>query len=91
MLIHKDTIHFNDRPWSVCGYVYDDDIRYSFLVPEALIFSKTGAATLTPSDMIAWVNQEKLQIEKYCINHAAKRQAARRPLKDDDQIIIIDV
>lgn len=39
MVIHEDTIHFNDRPWSVCGYVYDGNIRYSFLVPEDLIFS----------------------------------------------------
>ncbi|MDN7350167.1 hypothetical protein [Acetobacter senegalensis] len=91
MVIHEDTIHFNDRPWSVCGYVYDGGIRYSFLVPEDLIFSKTKAATLAPSGMITWVKQEKVKIENYCTNHAAKRQTAHRPLKDDDQIIIIDV
>ena len=91
MKIHEQTIHFDDRPWSVRGYVYGNDIRFRFTVPEDLIFSQTGKATLNPSDMIEWVKQNRTGIENYCDKYAKRRQNENRPLSDNDDIIILNI
>lgn len=92
MIIHDNTIHFDDRPWSIRGYVYDkSSTRYRFIVPEDLIFAETQRCVLSPSDMLTWVKQQKHKLEIYCSNYANNRQNLKRPLKDGDDIIIIKI
>ena len=89
MNIHPQTIHFDDRPWSVRGYVYGVNIRYRFTVPEDLIFEETGKSVLDASDMIAWANRNISRIERCCADYVKRRESANRPLNDSDDIIIV--
>lgn len=91
MKIHPDTIHFDDKPWSVRGYIYDGSSRFMFTVPEDLIFERTGKTVLECSDMINWVKENIDGIEKYCANHVKRRNAAERPLNNGDEIIVLKV
>lgn len=91
MEIHLDTVHFDDRPWSVRGYIYDNGSRFMFTVPELLIFESTGKNVLTCSDMIDWVKKNNKGIEKYCADHAKRRNDTKWPLNDGDEIIVLKV
>jgi len=97
MLISKETIHFDDRPWSVRGYLHatnpdgGHDLRFRFTVPEDLIFSEMRKDTLEISEMLEWVKNNIVSIEKYCADYADVRKKVGRPLKDGDDIIVLRV
>lgn len=90
-VIHKNTIHFDDRPWCVRGYVFDGSTRCLFTVPEDLIFNETGKPVLEPTDMVAWVHGKVIEIERYCSKFQQVRVNAKRPINDGDEIIILSV
>ncbi|KAA0570129.1 hypothetical protein [Azospirillum sp. Sh1] len=88
MQAHPDTIHFDDKPWGVRGYVYENSSRYTFTVPEDIIFAKTGKSVLTPSEMVEFVKSNISVIEEYCNKYAKKRAGGSHPMLNGDEIII---
>lgn len=89
--IHPDTIHFDDVPWGVKGYIYGAGEKYLFIVPEEVISRKTRVNPLKSSDMIKFVQDNKAAIEKYCSRYLAQKKKMKKPISNNGQIIIMDI
>lgn len=64
--IGEDTIHFDDRPWSVQAYGYENGKRYRVIVHEDYIISRIGGEDWTIAEMVGWVKKHRSDIEKAC-------------------------
>lgn len=95
ILIIKETVHFDDRPYSVKAYGYENGRRFNIIIPEDYVFNKTGVDELENSDLTKWVLKNLDDIQRIC-NDMKGAYVKRRAVFDknistfpDDYTIII--
>jgi len=66
IVIAEETIHFDDRPYSIRAYGYENHKRYRVTIPEDYIADQLGVTTWSSADLTGWAKKNKSKIEKMC-------------------------